>query len=277
MNGYQKYKELKKIITFLISTSIIVGILLSFTFIRWETAEAADSGWWVDANWDYSKRIAINHSQVDAALTNFPILVHITGDTDLGSHAQDNGDDILFTMDGDNETKLNHEIEIWNDDGTYVNASIWVNITSLSSSVDTNIWMYYGNAGAMLGQDEVLVSITSQTVPEDNLKVAWYSLIYDTPRFIVDLSEYTSATQVAVPDSYVYQFLFFSGVRSLTSVEIYLYYGNVVQQIPVVIVTQGVYSFGDIDEGILIIVPNPSVTDCSWILNWLHKSDFIMS
>lgn len=132
-------------------------------------------------------------------------------------------------------------------------------------------------AGAMLGQDEVLVSITSQTVPEDDLKVAWYSLIYDTPRFIVDLSEYTSATQVAVPDSYVYQFLFFSGVRSLTSVEIYLYYGNVVQQIPVVIVTQGVYSFGDIDEGILIIVPNPSVTDCSWILNWLHKSDFIMS
>ena len=148
MNSYQKYKELKKIITFLISTSIIVGILLSFTFIRWETAKAADSGWWSDTTWDYSKKITIDHTKVDATLTNFPILVHITGDTDLGSHAQDDGDDILFTMDGDNETKLNHEIEYYNNDSGTVAADIWVNVTSLSSSADTVIWMYYGNAVA---------------------------------------------------------------------------------------------------------------------------------
>jgi len=72
--------------------------------------------------------------------------VQITDDTDLHSHAQDDGDDILFTLDGNNETKLNHEIEYYNNDSNYVNASIWVNITSLSSSADTIIWMYYGNS-----------------------------------------------------------------------------------------------------------------------------------
>jgi len=42
----------------------------------------------------------------------------------------------------DNSTKLNHEIE------SYGNGTLWawVNVTSLSSSVDTKIWMYYGNA-----------------------------------------------------------------------------------------------------------------------------------
>lgn len=119
--------------------------------------KAADSGWWYDANWDYCKKITINHTKVNATLTNFPILVQITSDSDLVTKAQSDGDDILFTGDTTgvsvNETKYNHEIESWVNDGTYVNASIWVNITSLSSSTNTDIWMYYGNASASSEQN----------------------------------------------------------------------------------------------------------------------------
>ena len=69
----------------------------------------------------------------------------MTTDADLAAHAQSDGDDLLF-VDSTNTTQYNHEIEYYVDDGNYVNASIWVNITSLSSSVDTVIYMYYGNS-----------------------------------------------------------------------------------------------------------------------------------
>ena len=137
-------KHWKQVMVAGVAGSISTGGLLLYDF----DPPAADSGWWSDTTWDYSKKITIDHTKVDTTLTNFPILVHIIGDTDLGSHAQDDGDDILFTMDGDNETKLNHEIEYYNNDSGTVAADIWVNVTSLSSSADTVIWMYYGNAVA---------------------------------------------------------------------------------------------------------------------------------
>ena len=99
-----------------------------------------ESNWWND-DWQYRKLITINHSLVDGDLVNFPILVYLDGDSDLVNHAQVDGDDVCFILYSDNITKLNHEIESYSD-GTLC---CWVNITSLSSSVDTKIWMYYGN------------------------------------------------------------------------------------------------------------------------------------
>lgn len=97
--------------------------------------------WW-NSNWDYRKLITVNHSLVDCDLSDFPILVDIT-DSDLASKAQDDGDDICFILWSDNSTKLNHEIELFN--GTSGELVSWVNITSLSGSTETKIWMYYGN------------------------------------------------------------------------------------------------------------------------------------
>ena len=99
------------------------------------------STWW-DSGWDYRKLITINSSQVPANLNNFPILVNIT-DTDLRDDAQNDGDDIVFT--NATGTKLNHEIELFN--GTSGELVCWVNVTSLSSSSNTEIWMYYNNSG----------------------------------------------------------------------------------------------------------------------------------
>ncbi len=99
------------------------------------------STWW-NSNWNYRKLITVNSSQVENDLTNFPILVSVS-DIDLASKAQDDGDDIAFVLDSDN-TRLNHEIENFND--TTGELIAWVNVTSLSSSVDTLIWMYYNNS-----------------------------------------------------------------------------------------------------------------------------------
>ena len=93
-------------------------------------------------DWLYRKEITINHTFVDDDLHNFPVLIN-TIDTDLRDKAQDDGDDILFMDDIGIANQLNHEIEFYNNISGELVA--WVNITTISSSVDTSLYMYYGN------------------------------------------------------------------------------------------------------------------------------------
>ncbi len=98
--------------------------------------------WW-NPEWPYRKLITIDHTKVSGDLTNFPILINLASDPELADAAQFSGQDIAFVLYADNETKLNHEIESYNN--TNGNLIAWVNITSISSTIDTRIWMYYGN------------------------------------------------------------------------------------------------------------------------------------
>jgi hypothetical protein len=91
--------------------------------------------------WQYRREIIINHSMVAGNLSGFPVMIRIQGDSDLENHTQSDGDDILF-MDGpDVADQLPHEIEFFN--GT--DLVCWVNISILSSTQDTVLYMYYGN------------------------------------------------------------------------------------------------------------------------------------
>ena len=87
------------------ATPITILILLTLLV----SSSVTHAQGWFNTNWDYRKAITINASQVDATLTNFPVLIDTT-DTDLAADARSDGFDILFT--GDNGTaKLDHEIE----------------------------------------------------------------------------------------------------------------------------------------------------------------------
>ena len=108
---------------------------------------------WYNSNWDYKKKITINASMVDYSLSNYPLFISVN-DTDLRDHAQTDGDDILFTNSAEN-TQLYHEIETWNP-GTG-ELSVWINISSLSSTTDTEIYMYYSNAAASCQQNPTAV------------------------------------------------------------------------------------------------------------------------
>ena len=99
-----------------------------------------DDSWW-NTDWLYRKEIQINHSEVVSSLTNFPVLIALPSDSDLASKAQDDGDDIVFI--NAIGVKLNHEIELF--DNVSGQLLVWVNITSLSSTENTTLWMYYGN------------------------------------------------------------------------------------------------------------------------------------
>jgi hypothetical protein len=97
---------------------------------------------WYDSNWSYRKQITINHTKVDANLTDFPVLINLPSDAQLAAEAQGSGDDILFTS-TNSTVKLSHEIESFNSSTGELVA--WVKVPSLSSINDTGIYMYYGN------------------------------------------------------------------------------------------------------------------------------------
>ncbi|MBI4697336.1 MAG: DUF2341 domain-containing protein, partial [Nitrospirae bacterium] len=103
------------------------------------TVFAAD---WYSSSWSFRKKLTIQSSKVPGDLSYFPVLVSITLDT---SKVQSDGDDILFTT-SDGTTKLDHEIESYNS-GTGALLA-WVEVTSVSSSSNTDIYIYYGNSGA---------------------------------------------------------------------------------------------------------------------------------
>ena len=97
--------------------------------------------WW-NCNWSYAKKITIDHTKVQSSQTNFPVLLYESSDADLAAHAQSDGGDIVF-VDSFNLTQYDHELE------KYVSSTgelwAWVEISSLSSSSDTILYMYYGN------------------------------------------------------------------------------------------------------------------------------------
>ena len=109
-----------------------------------QNAKASAS--WYNSGWSYRKQITIDNTKVDNDLTNFPVLINLSSDSSLAANALASGNDILFTS-SDGTTKLDHEIE------TYTSGSgalvAWVKVPSLSNSVDTELYMYYGNSGAL--------------------------------------------------------------------------------------------------------------------------------
>ncbi|MHA2049845.1 MAG: DUF2341 domain-containing protein [Promethearchaeota archaeon] len=95
---------------------------------------------------NYYKEIIIDHSRVSGLtpLNDFPFLISVF-DSDLHENAQSSGNDIAFS---DGITWLDHEMELFERDynATHAKLVVWVRLPSLSTTVDTNIYLYYGNA-----------------------------------------------------------------------------------------------------------------------------------
>ncbi len=125
-------------------------VLQVLAFVGLGLATSTADADWYDTDWRLRKQITIDFNQVDANLTGFPVLINLATDAELAASAQIDGDDILFTL-SDEITKIPHEIEFF-DPGTGELVA-WVNVPSVSASVDTDIYMYYDNATVGSQQD----------------------------------------------------------------------------------------------------------------------------
>ena len=125
--------------------------LLVFVWLLWPAVAHAQS--WYNPSWSYRKSILILQPKVGSGgpHLNFPVLINLASDAALAPHAQASGNDILFTA-SDGTTKLDHEIESYTS-GTGALVA-WVRVPSLSSSANTVIYMYYGNAAAASQQNK---------------------------------------------------------------------------------------------------------------------------
>ena len=127
---------MKKIIA-----TLFIGLLL---VCCWNPSinivNALDEDWW-NTEWGYRKEIEIDHDLVASNVENFPILFY-SESSDFADHAQSDGDDFAFVS-TDGITQYNHEIENYDsEDGELI---AWVNVTSISSTEDTDLYIYYGN------------------------------------------------------------------------------------------------------------------------------------
>jgi len=103
--------------------------------------------------WSHYKPITIQDANVDANLTDFPLLVLLDGDTDIGNRCRADGHDVRFTLD-DGVTELKYERLAWSGgDGAPVTARFWVQVPSLSSAVGASLRVYYGNPAAADGEN----------------------------------------------------------------------------------------------------------------------------
>ncbi|MFX0151342.1 MAG: DUF2341 domain-containing protein, partial [Candidatus Hodarchaeota archaeon] len=110
----------------------------------------SDTAEWQFPGLKYRKSITIDATKVSGSgsLSNFPLAIDLF-DTDLhiSSKVQADGDDIIFT--DSNGNKLDHEIEKFNQNSNATHAHLvaWVKIPSLSTTIDTQLFMYFGNPG----------------------------------------------------------------------------------------------------------------------------------
>lgn len=119
-------------------------VRMSFVFLA--LAVTARAGW-LDG-WQQRRSITVNPSQVEADLTNFPVLVRLTaGQFDFALAAAD-GRDVRFT-DSDGTTALDFERD--SHDASARTATYWVRLPLLSPASNTTFYLYYGNTGATDG------------------------------------------------------------------------------------------------------------------------------
>jgi hypothetical protein len=113
----------------------------------------------------FYKIITIDHKKIagSGSHTDFPVLISIT-DTDLHDDTQVDGDDIAFSL---GDTWLDHEIELFSKNGTHAQLIAWVRIPQLSTSIDTDIRMYYANP--LLPSQENPIGVWSS-----NYKGVWH-------------------------------------------------------------------------------------------------------
>ncbi len=129
------------------SRASVVGLTLVLSLAG--LAQAQSGTWWND-DWDYRKSITIDHTQVDADLIDFPVLISMT-DIDL-TKARADGWDLVFTNDT-HDVQYDHEIESF--DQTTGTLHAWVRVPLLSSSSpDTELYLYYGNAGVLSSEQD---------------------------------------------------------------------------------------------------------------------------
>lgn len=101
---------------------------------------------WYNASWGYRVKVTVQSSQVDGNLTDYPVYVALS-DLPAGFHTNVNSDgsDIRVTT-SDETTECPREVVTYDSSGD--TGELHFKAPSVSSSSNTDFYIYYGNSGA---------------------------------------------------------------------------------------------------------------------------------
>jgi len=125
-------------------------IISAITFILCSFVAQDALAVWL-SGYNYRKKVTVNATKVSGtgSHTNFPVMIKIT-DADLKTKANGgkvehaSGFDIVFTKD-DSVTLIHHQVESYT--ATTGELIAYVNIASLSTTTNTDFYLYFGNSG----------------------------------------------------------------------------------------------------------------------------------
>ena len=101
---------------------------------------------WYNSSWKYRVKITIDHSKVGSDLTDFPVYVDLsTLPSGFHTNVKSDGGDIRVTR-SDGTTECPREIVFY--DAANDKGELHFKANSLSSTSDTDFYIYYGNASA---------------------------------------------------------------------------------------------------------------------------------
>ncbi|MFQ5492566.1 MAG: DUF2341 domain-containing protein [Candidatus Dojkabacteria bacterium] len=116
---------------------------------------------WYNEAWAKRVKVTVNNSKVDEDVTGFPVYLDLSLlGTSFWNNVDAQGDDIVVTS-GDGATKLARELVTIDTSGK--TGELWFN-SDLSSTVDTDVYIYYGNASATETNDTSTWNSNFQTV-----------------------------------------------------------------------------------------------------------------
>ncbi len=129
-------------------TKIIVSILLALFAVV-----TPASAWW-NADWKYRKQVTIDTSpsgvNMSGPVGRTVVLVRLTQGNFSFDQAAKNGADLRI-IDGDDKTPLKYHIESF--DAATGMANVWVEVPQLNGGEKKQLWVYFGNANAPVGDD----------------------------------------------------------------------------------------------------------------------------
>ena len=114
---------------------------------------AKDAGWW-NKDWKYRKAVTVDTSpsgvNTSGPIGRTVVLIRLHNGNFTFTDALENGADIRF-VDSDQKTPLAYHIERY--DATNGLAAAWVSVPNLTGGEKRQIWLYFGNENAPVGQD----------------------------------------------------------------------------------------------------------------------------
>ncbi|MFQ5867830.1 MAG: DUF2341 domain-containing protein, partial [bacterium] len=131
---------------------IFIGLFLVGINVLFSVSPAF--GGWL-SGWGKRVKITTDNTDIDSALSNFPVLIYLSSASGRDSPK----DDVTFVFDevgsnskkiavttSDGTTQCYVEIEKW--DSVSEKAWLWVKVPSISSTADTDLYLYYDNTQA---------------------------------------------------------------------------------------------------------------------------------